>query len=88
MTRIPPEVVWGDLVDHVKSKEPRKGMDYCLKPKASDKDKMDFEASMMAELGYFLKEFYPELEDPYYTWEGDIVERSSLKGRALPLVDA
>ena len=32
-----------------------------------------------------MKDVAPELEDPYYTWEGKVVERSSLAGRKLPL---
>lgn len=37
--------------------------------------------------GLNLSFFAPEMDDPYYTWEGKIVERSSLKDRELPLAD-
>ena len=88
MTIMSPETAWGELLDYVKDKDKRPdGMAYRLKTEASDKEKQRFEGYMMEENGFFLKAFFPEIKDPYYTWEGEIVERSSLKDRDLPLVE-
>ncbi|MBQ6679539.1 MAG: hypothetical protein IJM76_05895 [Lachnospiraceae bacterium] len=53
---------------------------------ATDEEKREFEAEKNAELRPVAKFYVPDMEDPYYTWEGEVVERSSLKGRELPLV--
>ena len=36
--------------------------------------------------GSLARSYVPEMEEPYYTWERKIVEKSSLKGREQPLV--
>lgn len=58
-----------------------------LRPDAPDGVKMAFERRFTNEIRAQRKYFVPELKDPYYTWEGNVVERSSLKGRELPLVE-
>ena len=40
-------------------------------------------AVLVAVIGVFL---FPKMKDPYYTWEGKIVELASLKYRELPPV--
>lgn len=61
-----------------------------LKPDTDERLKMQFEKEKNAEMkrliiGTGIYEI--NLKDPYYTWEGKIVERSSLKDRELPLAD-
>lgn len=80
-----PESRWGDLLNYEEDEYGYKH-ETSLKPEATDKQKTEFEGYMMFMSYSMLKECYPELEDPYYTWEGKIVERSSLEGRKLPLV--
>ena len=58
-----------------------------LDPKASDDLKLDYESFQRKMFGSLAKFYVPDMEDPYYTWDGKIVERSSLKGRKLPLAD-
>lgn len=58
-----------------------------LDPKASDDLKLDYERFQRKMFGGLAKFYVPDMEDPYYTWDGKIVERSSLKGRKLPLAD-
>ena len=90
MVVMSPETIWGDdleLVDKNGSAD-----DYFnlrLKSTVTDDDKYSFECYVMQVMGgeYFLKEMYPEMKDPYYTWEGKVVERSSLKGRQIPLAE-
>lgn len=58
-----------------------------LKPNTPDEVKQQFE-QWFTNLIRHDKEYYvPEMKDPYYTWEGKVVERSSLKGRELPLAE-
>lgn len=81
-----PETIWGDKLGYVDEKKNRpEGMIYRLKPNATSEEKQKFEEYMLFGNSFFLKEFYPKFKDPYYTWDGKIVERSSLKGRAIPL---
>ena len=61
-----------------------------LKSDTDEQLKMQFEKEKNAEMkrliiGTGIYEI--NLKDPYYTWEGKIVERSSLKDRELPLAD-
>ena len=49
--------------------------------------KLDYESFQRKMFGSLAKFYVPDMEDPYYTWDGKIVERSSLKGRKLPLAD-
>ena len=84
-----PETMWGDkyvLVDPKGNKE--SVFNHRLKSTASDDEKHDFESYAMVFMGgnYFMGKMHPEMEDPYYTWEGKVVERSSLKGRKIPVV--
>ena len=60
-----------------------------LKPDTDDQIKLQFEKlknGIMKNTG-MARLYELNAEDPYYTWEGKIVERSSLKDRELPLVD-
>ncbi len=82
-----PKSIWGNLYQEIDTDEERPGGMYCrLSSKATDKQKEDFEDYVLSECGGFLIDYFPEMEDPYFTWEGKIVERSSLKGRKIPLV--
>lgn len=53
-----------------------------LRPEATDEDKYKFERYIMWEMcgQNFLPEMFPEMKDPYYTWEDKVVKRNSLKG--------
>ena len=57
-----------------------------LKPEVPDDVKVAFEKAMNAEYAPQADVYTPDLKDPYYTWEGKIAERDSLKDRKLPLV--
>ena len=88
MTPLSPETAWGDNLE-LKDKNGYEDDIFNLKLKAAakDSDKADFEKYVMNTMGgeVFLKEGYPDMKDPYYTWEGKVVERASLKGRGIPL---
>ena len=56
-----------------------------LSEDAPDEVKIEFEKHQKWSFGSLARFYVPEMEDPYYTWEGKIVERSSLEGRELPL---
>ena len=77
--------------DVVKAKKQYRFPDYKLaglKPDTDDQLKMMFEKWKNAEMKRLIigTGIYDiNLKDPYYTWEGKIVERSSLAGRELPL---
>ena len=60
---------------------------YCLPESCSEEEKMDFEKGHRKNKKFLKQYSLPDIEDPYYTWEGKIVERASLAGRELPLVD-
>ncbi len=84
-----PEQIWGNKLETVD----RYGDEYDifnlrLKPSATDKEKRDFEDYVMNESGgaYYLAKDHPKMTDPYYTWEGKVVERASLAGRSIPTV--
>lgn len=82
-----PETLWGEMLVKVdKSLDDDIAFNTRLLPEASDEDKTDFEDYVMNFEGgrEFLKQMFPKMKDPYYTWEGKIVERASLKGRKLP----
>ena len=57
-----------------------------LRPDAPDDVKRAFERRFTGEIRGSKEFIVPDMKDPYYTWEGKIVERSSLEGRELPLV--
>ena len=61
-----------------------------LKPDTDEQLKIQFEKEKNAEMKRLIigtGTYEIDLQDPYYTWGGKIVERSSLAGRELPLVD-
>ncbi len=81
--------MWGDkyiLVDPKGNKD--SVFNHRLKPTASDDEKHQFEAYAMVQMNgeFFLTKRCPEMKDPYYTWEGKVVERSTLEGRTIPIV--
>lgn len=88
MTPLSPEAIWGDKLE-LKDKDGYGDDIFNLKLKASatDEDKEDFEDYVMNTMGgcVFLRENYPDMKDPYYTWEGKVVERKSLEGRKIPV---
>ena len=55
---------------------------------APDSVKMDYEKFQRRSFGSLARFYVPDMKAPYYTWEGKVVERSSLKDRTLPLADA
>lgn len=55
------------------------GLSVRLKPGASDEIKRKFEAYMTADVKRYKQSIVPDMKDPYFTWQGDIVEKSSLK---------
>ncbi len=79
-------------VEDIKAKDPKlakfdfRYVMFKLKPEAPDDVKLKFEKAMNVEYASQADVYTPELKEPYYTWEGKIVERDSLKGRKLPLV--
>lgn len=88
MTPRAPEAIWGDKLGYVDPAGDKD--DYFnmrLKDDATDEEKADFEAYVMITQGGegFLPDMYEEMDDPYYTWEGKVVERASLKGRGIPV---
>lgn len=78
-----PRTLWGGLLQEVRKGEGEHTFNLRLSAKASDEDKAAFEAYIMNSMGgaYFLKKGYPKMKDPYYTWEGKVVERETLNGR-------
>lgn len=56
-----------------------------LSKDAPDEVKMEFEKFQKMSFGNLARFFVPEMKEPYYTWEGKIVERHTLEGRELPL---
>ena len=58
-----------------------------LSTETPDEIKMDFERFQNKYFNGLAKFYVPNMQDPYYTWEGKVVERSSLAGRELPLAD-
>ncbi len=90
MIGMAPQTRWGKKLAVVDKRGPVDDtFNLRLKPTATDEDKHSFECYVMQEMAgqYFLKEDYPDMKDPYYTWEGKVVERSSLKGRSIPLAE-
>lgn len=81
-----PETRWGKKLTYVSKKRP-KGDRFNLRltEEATDREKEEFEVYIMYQMGgdYFLKKLFPNMRDPYYTWEGKVVEKASLKGRSL-----
>ncbi len=89
MTPVGHEVLWGDKLEVVdKNKSKNSIFNLRLKPSASDEDKRGFESYAMNVMGgnHFMKKGYPHMKEPYYTWEGRVVERASLRGRGFPTV--
>ncbi len=82
-----PKSMWPNLIELVDPDKPNISLNYRLKATASDDDKLGFEKFENGQNAFFLKSIYKELKEPYYTWEGQVVERSSLENRELPLVD-
>ena len=60
---------------------------YGLDESAPDDVKMQYERYVNIRLKSLARYFVPTMESPYYTWEGKIVERSSIRNRRLPLFD-
>lgn len=58
-----------------------------VKQSAPDSVKRAFEKHFTDDIKFRKKYFFPDMKDPYYTWEGKIVERDSLKDRKLPLAE-
>lgn len=54
---------------------------------APDDVKLDFEKYQNDMFRGCAMYHVPDMKEPYYTWEGKVVERSSLADRELPLVD-
>ena len=51
----------------------------------SDDEKIDFERYHRRDIRILKNYYVPDMADPYYTWEGRVVERSKIEGRPLPL---
>ena len=77
--------LFAGLVEAVNANGAKSLLNVRLKSSATPKDKEEFEQYINEEQAFFIKKLNPDLENPYYTWEGKIVERSSLKDRELPL---
>lgn len=88
MTPLSPETMWGDKLELVdKNGDKYDAFNLKLKGSATDEEKAEFEDYVMNAMAgnVFLKEDYPDMKDPYYTWEGKVVERKSLEGRKIPV---
>ncbi len=80
---------WGDYLMIVNKKRPDYDIfNIRLKDGAPDRYKTELETYVMIEMSgdFVLKKLYPKMKEPYYTWEGRVVEKSSLRRRALPAV--
>lgn len=76
MTPVPMDMQYPHLGE-VKNKSQRPiGLAYCIDPDAPDREKKEFEEQMLKENAYFLKDIYG-IEDPYYTWKGEIIDRAT-----------
>ncbi len=84
MTGPSPYSMWPDLLEVKDPEMIAISTNLKMKKSASDKDKMDFERYENEENRFFIRDAHPDMKDPYYTWEGDVVEKASLKGRKLP----
>lgn len=84
MSLMSPETAFGSALEIVDKKGDKDDIfNLRLMDGVSDEDKEAFESYAMIAMGgdYFLKEMFPKMKDPYYTWEGKVVERATLKGR-------
>ncbi len=92
MTPMGPVAIWGDKLERGENYDKRRAKDSIfnlrLKDAATDEEKTEFERYAMHMMGGYrlLKRGYPKMKEPYYTWEGRVVEKASLKGRGLPTV--
>lgn len=59
---------------------------YGLEDSAPDEVKLEFEKWQKRMFSNLARFYVPDMKEPYYTWEGKVVERSSIEGRALPLI--
>ncbi len=87
MTPMAPSTIWGDKLEVIDKNRSRHSIfNLRLKKEATNKEKQDFEAYVMYTMGgdYFLTADHPDMKEPYYTWEGKVVEKASLKGRGFP----
>lgn len=85
MSMMSPQAIWGEKLELVNRKwdDMDDIFNLRLKAGASDEEKESFEDYAMNGMGgaFFLKAEHPEMREPYYTWEGKVVEKASLKGR-------
>ena len=81
------KTLWPGLIELTDPNKLDIELNYRLKDGASDAEKKDFEYYQNSTNGNALRAIYKDLKEPYYTWEGKVVEQSSLKDRELPLVD-
>ncbi|MBR3396109.1 MAG: hypothetical protein IKG76_10050 [Firmicutes bacterium] len=75
----------GEMPDYMESKyyKPREEGTYGgrITADAPDKLKAEFEAHMndAPTFLYGLKNAFPDIKEPYYTWDGRVIEKSSKK---------
>lgn len=82
---------WDDKVEKVgeliSAKSGGRGFPLYAIRGASDDEKRDFEKVKNEEFLPLARFYAPNIKHPYYTWEGDIVERDKISDRTLPLVN-